>query len=65
MKPHFAPRAKRVIYLHMEVARSHLDLFDHKPDLHKLYDEELPDLVRNGQRLTGMTSGRSASRWRC
>ena len=55
--PHFAPKARRVIYLHMEGGPSHLDLFDHKPDLHKLYDTELPDSVRGGQRLTGMTSG--------
>jgi hypothetical protein len=55
--PHFAPKVRRVIYLHMEGGPSHLDLFDHKPDLHKLYDTDLPDSVRNGQRLTGMTSG--------
>ena len=55
--PHFAPKARRVIYLHMEGGPSHLDLFDHKPDLHKLYDTDLPDSVRGGQRLTGMTSG--------
>jgi hypothetical protein len=55
--PHFAPKARRVIYLHMEGGPSHLDLFDHKPDLHRLYDQDLPDSVRNGQRLTGMTSG--------
>jgi hypothetical protein len=55
--PHFAPRARAVISLHMEGGPSHLDLFDHKPDLHKLYDQDLPDSVRGGQRLTGMTSG--------
>ncbi|MCC7062879.1 MAG: DUF1501 domain-containing protein [Planctomycetes bacterium] len=57
--PHFAPKAKRVIYLHMEGGPSHLDLFDHKPELHKRYDQDLPDSVRNGQRLTGMTSGQT------
>ncbi|HIE68736.1 MAG TPA: DUF1501 domain-containing protein, partial [Planctomycetes bacterium] len=57
--PHFAPKAKRVIYLHMEGGPSHLDLFDHKPDLHRLYNTDLPDSVRDGQRLTGMTSGQS------
>jgi hypothetical protein len=56
-QPHFAPRAKRVIYLHMEGGPSQLDLFDHKPDLHRFYDQDLPDSVRGGQRLTGMTSG--------
>ena len=55
--PHFAPRAKRVIYLHMEGGPSQLDLFDHKPGLRAFYDRDLPESVRNGQRLTGMTSG--------
>ncbi len=55
--PHFAPKAKRVIYLHMEGGPSQLDLFDHKPDLGRFYDHDLPDSVRMGQRLTGMTSG--------
>src|SRR5688572_25934590 len=55
--PHFAPRAKRVIYLHMEGGPSQLDLFDHKPQLAAWYDKDLPESVRNGQRLTGMTSG--------
>lgn len=55
--PHFAPRAKSVISLHMEGGPSQLDLFDYKPQLHDLYDQELPDSVRDGQRLTGMTSG--------
>ncbi|MFY9341693.1 MAG: DUF1501 domain-containing protein [Planctomycetota bacterium] len=55
--PHFAPRAKRVIYLHMEGGPSQLDLFDHKPGLADFYDKDLPESVRNGQRLTGMTSG--------
>jgi hypothetical protein len=57
--PHFAPRAKRVIYLHMEGGPSQLDLFDHKPKLHDWYDKDLPESVRNGQRLTGMTSGQT------
>lgn len=54
--PHFAPKAKRVIYLHMEGAPSQLDLFDHKPGLQARFDEDLPESVRQGQRLTGMTS---------
>lgn len=55
--PHFRPRCKRVIYLHMEGGPSQLDLFDHKPGLQALYDKDLPESVRGGQRLTGMTSG--------
>ncbi len=55
--PHFAPKARRVIYLHMEGAPSQLDLFDYKPQLRARYDEDLPDSIRQGQRLTGMTSG--------
>ncbi len=54
-----AAKAKRVIYLHMEGAPSQLDLFDYKPELKKRYDEDLPDSIRQGQRLTGMTSGQS------
>lgn len=56
---HHPARAKRVIYLHMEGGPSHLDLFDYKPQLRARYDEDLPDSVRQGQRLTGMTSGQS------
>ena len=54
---HFRPRAKRVIYMHMEGAPSQIDLFDHKPQLRRRYDQPLPDSIRQGQRLTGMTSG--------
>ncbi|MFM7751440.1 MAG: DUF1501 domain-containing protein, partial [Opitutaceae bacterium] len=54
---HFAPKAKRVIYLFMHGGPSQLDLFDHKPDLATRRGEELPDSVRGTQRLTGMTSG--------
>jgi hypothetical protein len=57
--PHFAPRAKRLIYLHTNGAPSQLDLFDHKPGLEKLYDTELPASVRNNQRITTMTSGQA------
>lgn len=55
--PHFRPKARRVIYLHMEGGPSQLDLFDYKPQLRRFYDQDLPDSVRQGQRLTGMTSG--------
>jgi hypothetical protein len=56
---HFAPRARRAIYLHMVGAPSQLETFDHKPGLSALFDQELPPAVRGGQRLTGMTSGQS------
>ena len=55
--PNFAPKAKRVIYLHQSGAPSQMDLFDPKPALTQRFGEELPDSIRNGQRLTGMTSG--------
>jgi hypothetical protein len=54
---HLAPRAKRVIYLFQSGAPSQLETFDYKPGLEKLHKSELPDSVRQGQRLTGMTSG--------
>ncbi len=54
-----APRAKRVIYLHMEGAPSQIDLYDHKPGLRSRFGEDLPDSIRQGQRLTGMTSGQA------
>jgi Protein of unknown function (DUF1501) len=54
--PHFKPRAKRVIYLFQSGAPSQMDLFDHKPNLNDLRGTELPDSIRKGQRLTGMTS---------
>jgi len=54
--PHFAPRAKRVIYLCQSGAPSQLDLFDYKPSLAKQRGQDLPDSVRRGQRLTGMTA---------
>jgi hypothetical protein len=54
---HFAPKAKRVIYLFMSGAPSHLDLFDPKPKLTEMTGKDLPESVRKGQRITGMTSG--------
>ena len=53
---HFAPRAKRVIFLYQSGAPSQMDLFDHKPVLNARHGEELPDSVRRGQRLTGMST---------
>jgi hypothetical protein len=58
--PHFAPKAKRVIFLHMSGGPSQLDLFDHKEKLKKFQGTELPASVRMGQRITGMTSGQSS-----
>ena len=57
--PHFAARAKRVIYLFQSGGPSQMDLFDPKPALAGMFDHELPDSVRMGQRITGMTSGQS------
>jgi hypothetical protein len=57
--PHFAPKAKRVIYLHMVGGPSQMDLWDYKPGMGEWYDKDLPESVRNGQRLTTMTSGQS------
>ena len=56
---HHAPRAKRVIYLHMVGGPSQMDLFDYKPGMKDWYDKDLPESVRDGQRLTTMTSGQS------
>jgi Protein of unknown function (DUF1501) len=56
-KLNFTPRAKRVIYLFQSGAPSHIDLFDYKPQLSEHRGIDLPDSVRMGQRLTGMTSG--------
>ena len=57
--PHFAPKAKRVIYLFQSGAPSQLDLFDEKPAVAGMFDKDLPDSIRMGQRLTTMTSGQS------
>jgi hypothetical protein len=54
--PHFAPKAKRVIFLTQSGGPSQLELFDHKPGLRKLAGQELPDSVRRGQRVTTMTA---------
>src|SRR6185295_4506451 len=57
--PHFAPKAKRLIYLFMNGGPSQIDLLDYKPGLEKIYDTDLPDSIRRGQRLTTMTSGQA------
>ena len=56
----FAPKAKRIIYLFMAGGPSHIDTFDYHPEIRKLHGQELPDSVRQGQRLTGMTSGQKS-----
>jgi len=55
--PHFPAKVKRVVYLHMGGAPSHVDLFDYKPELERRKGDELPESVHMGQRLTTMTSG--------
>ncbi|MEC9053725.1 MAG: DUF1501 domain-containing protein, partial [Verrucomicrobiota bacterium] len=55
---HHPAKAKRIIFLFMAGAPSQVDLFDHKPDLHKLFKTELPKSVTKGQRVTTMTRGR-------
>ncbi|MEM7386230.1 MAG: DUF1501 domain-containing protein, partial [Verrucomicrobiota bacterium] len=58
--PHMAPKAKRIIYLFLSGGPSHIDTYDYKPALRKIHGMELPDTIRNGQRLTGMTSGQKS-----
>ena len=58
--PHFAPKAKRVIYLFQSGAPSQFELFDWKPKMREMHGQELPDSVRMGQRLTGMTAGQKS-----
>src|SRR3954469_23947825 len=58
--PHFAAKAKRIIYLFQSGAPSQMDLFDYKPQLKEFRGKELPDSIRQGQRLTTMTSGQKA-----
>jgi hypothetical protein len=59
-QPHFAPKAKRIIYLFQSGAPSQFETFDYKPKLHSVRGQELPASVRMGQRLTTMTSGQSS-----
>lgn len=55
--PHFPPKATSLIYLHMNGGPSQIDLWDYKPKLRELFDTDLPESVRMGQRITTMTSG--------
>src|ERR1700759_5389773 len=58
--PHFPPRAKRIIYLFQSGGPSQMELFDYKPRLKEFQGLDLPDSVRGGQRLTGMSASQSA-----
>src|SRR6186713_3400814 len=55
-EPHYPPKAKRIIYLFMSGGPSQMDLFDYKPLLNEKNGQDLPDSVRKGQRLTGMSA---------
>jgi hypothetical protein len=57
--PHFRPKAKSLIYLHMNGGPAQMDLWDFKPGLQEFFDKDLPESVRNGQRLSTMTSGQA------
>lgn len=57
--PHFAPKAKSIIYLHFNGGPSQLDSWDYKPGLADWFDKDLPDSIRGGQRITTMTSGQA------
>ena len=58
--PHFPAKAKRVIYLFMSGGPSHIDMFDYHPKMREIHGSELPESIRNGQRLTTMTSGQKS-----
>lgn len=57
---HHPPTAKRVIYLFFSGGPSHIDLYDYHPKMKEIHGTELPDSIRNGQRITGMTSGQKS-----
>ena len=57
--PHFAPKAKAIIYLHMNGGPAQIDTWDYKPQLQEQFDKDLPDSIRKGQRITTMTSGQA------
>jgi hypothetical protein len=57
--PHFAPKAKRVIYLFQNGAPSHVDLFDHKPLLREWHGRQIPDALTGGRRFSTMTGGQT------
>ena len=57
--PHFAPKAKRVVFLFMAGGPSQLETFDYKPKLVNMFGQGLPDSIRQGQRLTSMSANQS------
>jgi len=57
--PTIAPKAKRVVYLFMSGGPSQFETFDYKPGLINMQGQGLPDSVRNGQRLTGMSANQA------
>ena len=57
--PHFAPKAKRCIYVHLVGSPPQIETYDYKPAMNEWFDKELPDSIRQGQRLTTMTSGQT------
>src|SRR5262245_29952860 len=57
--PHFPPKAKALVYLHMNGGPAQMDLWDYKPRLAEFFDQDLPDSVRMQQRITTMTSGQA------
>ncbi|EIJ40744.1 hypothetical protein JoomaDRAFT_3814 [Galbibacter orientalis DSM 19592] len=58
--PHFAPKAKRVVYLFQSGGPSQMELFDYKPKLKDMFGQDLPPSIRNGQRLTGMSADQTS-----
>lgn len=60
--PHHTPRARRLLYVHLSGAPSQIDLFDPKPEVTRRHGQDLPDSVRQGQRITTMTSGQARLR---
>jgi hypothetical protein len=57
--PHLVPKAKRIVYLFMSGGPSQFETFDYKPELMHRFGQNLPDSVRQGQRLTGMSASQS------
>jgi hypothetical protein len=57
--PHFAPKAKRIVYLFMSGGPSQFETYDYKPELIRLAGQDLPESIRKGQRLTGMSGSQS------
>jgi len=58
--PHFAPKAKRIVYLFQSGGPSQFETFDYKPRLNEMFGTELPESVRGGQRLTGLSASQTS-----